>query len=214
MSATAITASQMKTVIASMCDTIEEQKEYLCDLDGAIGDGDHGVSMAIAFGLVKQKLPEWPAQDVGSLLKDVALTLTNAVGGAMGPLFGTFFLKQAVASMGKHEVNLSDLVRMFQAAEKGIRDIGKANEGDKTLLDTLAPAVRALERAERDGKPLDVALGDLETAAREGWQSTRDLVAKTGRARRLGERTIGHLDPGATSCYFVLRAYVDAVRAD
>jgi len=206
-----ISTSQMRRALETMCDTIEDQKEYLSELDGAIGDGDHGVNMAKCFREVKKKLAESSAEDIGTLFKDMGMVVLNSVGGAMGALYGTFFLKLSQASAGKSAVNLGDLVAMLQTGEQGILDIGKANPGDKTLLDTLSPAVRALEAAAKEGKPLVGALADFEQAAQQGMASTKDMLAKMGRASRLGERTIGHQDAGATSCYFILRSLASAV---
>ena len=206
-----ITTPQMWRALEAMCDTIENEKEYLSELDGAIGDGDHGVNMAKCFREVKKKLAESSAEDVGTLLKEVGMVVMNSVGGAMGALYGTFFLKLSQSSAGKNEVNLSDLVAMFQTGEQGILDIGKANPGDKTLIDTLSPAVRAIEAAEKEGKTLAGALADFEQAAKQGMESTTDMLAKMGRSSRLGERTIGHQDAGATSCYFILRSLASAV---
>jgi dihydroxyacetone kinase-like protein len=206
-----ITTPQMLRALESMCDTIENEKEYLSELDGAIGDGDHGVNMAKCFREVKKKLAESSAEDVGALLKDVGMVVMNSVGGAMGALYGTFFLKLSQAGAGKSDVNLGDLVGMFQTGEQGILDIGKANPGDKTLIDTLSPAVRAIEAAQKEGKPLAGALTDFEQAAKKGMESTTGMLAKMGRASRLGERTIGHQDAGATSCYFILRSLASAV---
>jgi len=205
-----ITTPQMRRALDAMCDTIENEKEYLSELDGAIGDGDHGVNMAKCFREVKKKLAETSAEDVGTLFKDVGMVVMNSVGGAMGALYGTFFLKLSQSSAGKSEVSLSDLAGMLQTGEQGILDIGKANPGDKTLIDTLSPAVRAIEAAEKEGKPLVEALADFEQAAKQGMESTRDMLAKMGRASRLGERTIGHQDAGATSCYFILRSLASA----
>ncbi len=207
-----INTSQMLKALESMCDTIENEKDYLSELDGAIGDGDHGVNMAKCFREVKKKLAESSAEDIGTLFKDVGMVVMNSVGGAMGALYGTFFLKLSQAGAGKSEVNIGDLVSMLQTGEQGILDIGKANPGDKTLLDTLAPAVRAIEAAQKEGKSLANALTDFEQAAQKGMESTKDMLAKMGRASRLGERTIGHQDAGATSCYFILRSLASAVR--
>ena len=140
--------------LETMCDTIEAEKEYLSELDGAIGDGDHGVNMAKCFREVKKKLAASSAEDVGALFKEVGMVVLNSVGGAMGALYGTFFLKMAQESAAKSEVGLSDLVRMFQTAEQGILDIGKASLGDKTLIDTLSPAVRAIEALTTKANPL------------------------------------------------------------
>jgi phosphoenolpyruvate---glycerone phosphotransferase subunit DhaL len=205
-----ISTPRMQKALEAMCDTIEAEKEYLSELDGAIGDGDHGVNMAKCFREVKKKLAASTAADMKTLFNDVGMVVLNSVGGAMGALYGTFFLKMAQESTGKAELELSDLVRMFQTAEQGILDIGKASPGDKTLLDTLAPAVRALEQSAKDGSSLSEAMANFEQAAQKGMESTTGMLAKMGRASRLGERTIGHQDAGATSCYFILRSIASA----
>jgi len=207
-----ITSAQMLKVIERICETIEKEKDYLSELDGAIGDGDHGVNMAKCFRLVKKKLLISEGQDIGAILKNVGMVILNSVGGAMGALYGTMFIRLSQESSGKTEINLNDLVRMFKTAEQGISDLGKVEIGDKTLLDTIAPAVRALEKAEQEEKPLMAALDDFEYAAKKGMESTRDLMARVGRASRLGERTIGHQDAGATSCYFILRSFYEGIR--
>ena len=205
-----ITTPQMLRALETMCDTIEAEKEYLSELDGAIGDGDHGVNMAKCFREVKKKLAESDADDMNTLFNDVGMVVLNSVGGAMGALYGTFFLKIAQECAGKSELDLSDLVRMFQTAEQGILDIGKASPGDKTLIDTLAPAIRALEESEKAGQSLPQALANFEQAAKKGMESTKDMLAKIGRASRLAERSLGHQDAGATSCYFILRSLASA----
>ena len=205
-----ISTPRMRKALEAMCDTIEAEKEYLSELDGAIGDGDHGVNMAKCFREVKKKLTAGTAADMNTLFNDVGMVVLNSVGGAMGALYGTFFLKMAQESAGKAELELSDLVRMFQTAEQGILDIGKASPGDKTLLDTLAPAVRALEQSAKDGSSLSDAMAEFAQAAQKGMESTTDMLAKMGRASRLGERTIGHQDAGATSYYFILRSIASA----
>ena len=206
-----ITTSRMFRALEAMCDTIEDKKEYLSDLDGAIGDGDHGVNMAKCFREVKKKLAEGQPEDIGTLFKNVGMVVLNSVGGAMGALYGTFFLKLSQESVGKSDLNLADLVAMLQTGEQGILDIGKASLGDKTLIDTLSPAVRAIEAAQKEGKSLVASLADFEQAAQKGMESTRDMIAKMGRASRLGERTIGHQDAGATSCYYILKSLASAI---
>lgn len=205
-----ITAAQLHTAMVGLCDTIEEQKEYLSDLDGAIGDGDHGVNMAKCFRGVKQKLEELDVTDVPSVMNCIGMEVMNSVGGAMGALYGTFFLKMAANGMGKESVNLNDLSTMLSGALDGILTIGKAKVGDKTLVDTLTPAVTAMNKANEDGKSLKEGLADFEAAAKAGMESTTDLIAKMGRASRLGERTIGHQDAGATSCFFILQSLAKA----
>jgi len=191
---------------------MEREKGYLSDLDGAIGDGDHGVNMAKCFREVKKRLPENADKDIGTLLKNMGMVILNSVGGAMGALYGTFFLKAAKEVMGKTEVNLEDLVRMFEAAEKGIQEMGKAQLGDKTLLDTMDPAVKALKETQSEGKSLIDALAAFSEAAKKGAESTKEMISKIGRSSRLGERTIGHQDAGATSCYFILDAFYHGIK--
>jgi phosphoenolpyruvate---glycerone phosphotransferase subunit DhaL len=209
-----ITAERMHHALEKVCEVIEAQKAYLSELDGAIGDGDHGVNMAKCFREVKKKLSTNQGKDLPSILKDVGMVVLNSVGGAMGALYGTFFLKLAQDAGGKSELHLVDLVLMFQAAEKGILDIGKAKPGDKTLIDTLSPAVRCLEKAEKEGRSLSDALADFLEAAKKGMESTKEMVAKMGRASRLGERTLGHQDAGATSCYLILRSMAIVLTQD
>ncbi|GAP20903.1 dihydroxyacetone kinase DhaL subunit [Leptolinea tardivitalis] len=206
-----ISNKQMYHIVETICDTIEEQQQYLSDLDGELGDGDHGVNMAKCFREVRKKVEPVADKDCGTILKTVGMYVMNSVGGAMGALYGTMFLKLAAECTGKTEVTLDDLARMFTAAENGIRTIGKAQVGDKTLLDTVAPAVASLQKSAAEHKSLTEALAAFEMAAKNGMESTRDLIAKMGRASRLGERTIGHLDAGATSCYFILRSFAHGV---
>ncbi len=208
-----ITAVQFHAALIGLCDTIEEQKDYLSELDGAIGDGDHGVNMAKCFRGVKKNLEALQVTDVSSVMNCVGMEVMNSVGGAMGALYGTLFLKMAMSSVGKNEVNLDDFATMLTEALNGILSIGKAQVGDKTLVDTLTPAVGAVVSASQDGKVLDEALTQFEAAAKTGMESTKDLMAKISRASRLGERTIGHQDAGATSCFFILQSLARAAQA-
>jgi dihydroxyacetone kinase-like protein len=208
-----ITAAQFHTALIQLCNTIEEQKEYLSELDGAIGDGDHGVNMAKCFRGVKKNLEALKVGDVASVMNCVGMEVMNSVGGAMGALYGTLFLKMAMSSVGKNEVALADFAAMLTEALNGILTIGKAQVGDKTLVDTLTPAVSAVVQASETGRSLTEAMADFEVAAKSGMESTKDLMAKIGRASRLGERTIGHQDAGATSCFFILQALAGAHQA-
>lgn len=208
---TQISPEQMFQAMENICDTIEAEKEYLSELDGAIGDGDHGVNMAKCFRKVKEQLGNTRDKGFNEIINGVGMVVLNSVGGAMGALYGTFFLKLGQETAGRTTLVLNDLVTMFQTAEQGILDIGKASPGDKTLVDTLSPAVRALETAEKNGSSLAEALVAFDAAAKAGMESTKDMLAKMGRASRLGERTIGHQDPGATSCYFILHAMTTAL---
>ena len=205
-----ITAAQFHTALVKLCDTIEEQKDYLSDLDGAIGDGDHGVNMAKCFRGVKKNLEALEVTDVASVMNCVGMEVMNSVGGAMGALYGTLFLKLAVNAVGKKAVYLNEFSAMLTEALNGILTIGKAQVGDKTLVDTLTPAVDAVAQASEEGKSLTDALVAFEAAAKAGMESTTDLMARIGRASRLGERTIGHQDAGATSCFYILQSLARA----
>jgi dihydroxyacetone kinase-like protein len=209
---TNLSVSDFIKIFETIAETLEREKDYLSELDGAIGDGDHGVNMAKCFREVRKKLAGSEEADIGALLDKVGKVILNAVGGAMGALYGTFFLKASKEAKGKREVGLEDLIRMFEAAETAIVAMGKARPGDKTLLDTLDPALKALKDAQAEGKPLLEALAAFSEAARKGAESTQAMIAKIGRSSRLGERTIGHQDAGATSCYFILNAFYQATK--
>ena len=200
-----LTSRHFLEIFIRICLTIDDQEIYLSELDGVIGDGDHGISMVKAFRAVKREMRAWENLEIHEILDNAGITVMNSAGGTTGPLFGTFFLKLSNVAKGKKEIQLVDFVQMLKDAEIGIRELGNANEGDKSLLDTLAPANRALERAYQEGRGFPDAIKIMETAAYNGWLSTKDMVSKIGRSHRLGERTIGHLDAGATSMYFILR---------
>jgi dihydroxyacetone kinase-like protein len=208
---TTITSADLIKIIDLICDTMENEKGYLSELDGAIGDGDHGVNMAKCFREVKRKLPESVGKDTGIILKNLGMVVMNSVGGAMGALYGTLFLKMAREASGKSEIDLETLVRMFAAGEAGIQEMGKAKLGDKTLIDTLHPAVEALKEAQEKGKTLAQALTEFSEAAKRGAESTKEMISRMGRSSRLGERTLGHQDAGATSCYLILNAFQRAI---
>ncbi len=188
---------------------ITEQRDYLVELDAAIGDADHGVNMERGFNAVLLKLPELVEQDIGSILKTVGMTLVATVGGASGPLYGTFFLQAGAKLTGKVELNLADWVSALEAAVQGVMMRGKAQAGDKTMLDTFIPALQALQEAKTENLRLSEALQKATAAAEKGMQSTIPLQARKGRASYLGERSIGHQDPGATSAYLILKAASD-----
>lgn len=209
---TTLSVSDFIKIFETISDTLEREKGYLSELDGAIGDGDHGVNMAKCFREVRKKLAGTDEIDIGSLLDKVGKVILNAVGGAMGALYGTFFLKASKEAMGKKEVGLDDLIRMLEAAEAAVVEIGKARPGDKTLLDALDPGLRALKGARDEGKPLPEALALLSEAARKGAESTKAMISRIGRSSRLGERTIGHQDAGATSCYLILDAFYQVAK--
>jgi phosphoenolpyruvate---glycerone phosphotransferase subunit DhaL len=188
---------------------IGSNKEYLTQLDSAIGDADHGINMDRGYQAVIQKLPGVAQQDIGAIFKAVGMTLISTVGGASGPLYGTFFIQLGTATAGKKELSLADWTTALEAALNGILSRGKASLGDKTMVDALTPAVAALKSAQANQTELALALRQCAEAAEKGMQGTVPLLAKKGRASYLGERSIGHQDPGATSVHLLLKAAAD-----
>jgi dihydroxyacetone kinase-like protein len=198
--------SNGRSVVLALCDVIEENKAYLSEVDGAIGDGDHGINMAKGFRLVRERLGD---KEI-SLSEGLALigkTLMTEIGGSMGPIYGTFFIQMSLKSKDKPETDAPLFATMLKAARAGVEDIGGAKVGDKTIMDTLAPADEAIQQAVGKGAGLKTALSSMADAAESGKESTRNLVAKLGRAARLGERSRGILDAGATSCALILRTF-------
>ena len=185
---------------------LHEQRQYLSDLDAAIGDGDHGINMDRGFTAVLDKLPAVAEADVGTILKTVGTTLVSTVGGASGPLYGTAFLRAGTALAGKQELQPSDVALGMDAALEGIMARGRAQRGEKTMVDALAPAVDAFKASINAGQPVADALEVAAAAGEQGMLATIPLVATKGRASYLGERSAGHQDPGATSVTLFLRA--------
>jgi dihydroxyacetone kinase-like protein len=190
---------------------LAENKSYLTDLDSAIGDGDHGVNMDRGFQAVHDKLASTAEQDIGAIFKNVAMTLISTVGGASGPLYGTFFLQMGMVTGGKYELTLDDWISAVESGIDGVIRRGKANPGDKTMVDSLLPALEALKKASGGGKCLADALAESAKAAQGGMKDTIPLVAKKGRASYLGERSAGHQDPGATSSYLLFKTAAEAL---
>lgn len=193
-------------IIENMGKNIIENKDYLTELDRVIGDADHGINMSKGFSAVDAKLDEMNGKDWGSILKTVAMTLISTVGGASGPLYGTAFLRASTVVDGKMEIDKEDIINMFEQAVEGIKMRGKSDKGDKTILDALIPAFEALKLAYEEGKDTKIAFKMAEEAALEGVEYTKDIIAKKGRASYLGERSIGHQDPGATSTYIMIKS--------
>ncbi len=193
---------------------VAERRDELTKLDQAIGDGDHGTNMNRGMQAVLGKLDSAPGEDVGALLKTVGMTLVSTVGGAGGPLYGTLFLQMGTATSGKSELEAGDWAAALDAAVQGVQMRGKAEAGDKTMLDALIPARDACRAAADAGASLSEALARAATAAEEGMKATIPLVARKGRASYLGERSAGHQDPGATSSYILLRSAAEALGKD
>jgi dihydroxyacetone kinase-like protein len=191
--------------------TIAKNKEYLTRLDSAIGDADHGINLDRGMRAALAKLDGVSGNDVGNLLKTVGMTLVSTVGGAGGPLYGTLFMQMGTAASGKEELAPEDWAAALEAAITGVQARGKAEPGDKTMVDALLPARDALRAALAGGTPLDEALRRSAGAAEEGMRATIPLVARKGRASYLGERSAGHQDPGATSSYLLLKTAADTL---
>lgn len=183
---------------------IAENRDYLTQLDAAIGDADHGANMDRGFRAVSNKLPELADKDIGTIFKTVGMTLLSTVGGAGGPLYGTFFLQAGMKTVGKQEMGLEDWLIAMEAALAGVIMRGKAELNDKTMVDALTPAVEALKQAVAENSSIPAGLNASAEAARKGMEATIPLVARKGRASYLGERSAGHQDPGATSSHLLL----------
>lgn len=190
---------------------IEQNKDYLTELDAAIGDADHGINMQRGFKKVVEQLPTVADKDIGTILKTVSMTLISSVGGASGPLYGTFFLRASTTVAGKQELDAESMLKLLKAGLDGIIGRGKAQLGDKTMIDALHPAVMAFEQAINDGVEVTNAVEKAVAAAEQGMKETIPMVAKKGRASYLGERSAGHQDPGATSLYLMLKSLYESL---
>ena len=200
---------QMAAIIERMAKKIEAEKEYLTELDNEIGDGDHGINLARGFEAVEKKLPSLAGGDIGALLKGVGMQLVSTVGGASGPLYGTAFMKAGMACKGLTEIDGPAFVKAMEAAVDGIKMRGKATEGEKTMLDALCPALKVMQDDVTAGKSLKEALQDAAQAAEKGVEYTKTIIATKGRASYLGERSLGHQDPGATSSLYLLQVLAE-----
>jgi phosphoenolpyruvate---glycerone phosphotransferase subunit DhaL len=185
---------------------IGENAQLLTDLDAAIGDADHGINMDRGMTAVVGALDEGEPADMSALCKQVGMTLVKSVGGASGPLYGTFFLRMAGALGSDHSVDAADFAKALRAGVEGVVQRGRAEAGDKTMFDALAPALDALDAALASGSGLATALADATVAAEKGRDATESMVARKGRASYLGQRSVGHVDPGATSAAMLIAA--------
>ena len=186
---------------------VEANKEQLTQLDAAVGDGDHGINMQRGMSAVLVKVDATGEEsDIGALLKTVGMTLVSTVGGAGGPLYGTLFMQMGMAVSGKEELSSDDWAAALEAAVTGVQARGKAEPGDKTMIDALIPGRDALKAALAEGATFEDALRQSADAADQGMRDTVPLVARKGRASYLGERSAGHQDPGATSSHLLLEA--------
>jgi len=200
---------KVKEVILAIAEVIAEKKLYLTQLDAAIGDGDHGLNMNKGFQAAKEKLETAALETPADILKAVGMALISKVGGAAGPLYGTAFLNASKIVAGKTELDLNDFKDMLEAALEGVKSRGKAVVGEKTMVDAIEPALEALKKAVAEGASTREAMDLAVKAAEEGVAYTKTIIAKKGRASYLGERSIGHEDPGAMSSYVILKTIAE-----
>lgn len=186
-----------------------ENEQYLTELDSPIGDADHGANMTRGFQRVAQKIPSYADQPIHGILRDVGMTLITTIGGSSGPLYGTFFLDASIATHGRTALSLGLVSAMFERGLLGVARMGHASLQDKTMIDTLTPAVEALKAAAIEQGDLSAALYCAVIAAEQGMKATVPLQARKGRASYLRERSIGHQDPGATSTYLLIKVAYD-----
>jgi len=205
--------SDVLSWLESLQHVYAENRQWLTELDSAIGDADHGTNMDRGFSAVENDLTVNPPADIASILKHTAMVLIRSVGGAAGPLYGTFFLRAGAACEGKQELGPADVVAMFQAGIEGVQQRGKAVPGDKTMVDVLLPALAAMRASLEQGESLSKILDEGVSAAEVAMRGTIPMQARKGRASYLGPRSAGHQDPGATSSYLLLQAAANAWRS-
>lgn len=202
--------AQGKTVLLRMVKGIQDNKAYLGEVDGLIGDGDHGMNMNKGFTLFENRYKD---KEFGFTegLQELGTILFSEIGGSMGPIYGTILMETAAAGEALEDISVKDLGDMLAAGLAGLQEIVEAKVGDKTLVDTLSPAVESLKVSAASGKEFKEALLDMKKAAETGRDSTKDMVARFGRSSRLGERSRGVLDAGAASCCIMLEAMADGI---
>lgn len=203
---TRIDAHAARAYVHRCAAVVRRHAAFLTRLDVALGDGDHGDNLLIGFAAVEEALAADPPDTIGGVLSSVGSALVASVGGASGPLYGAAFLEAGFTARSLETLGTVELAALLRAAADGLARRGRCRVGDKTIYDALAPAADALEAAAAEGVPPDLGIRRAVIAARRGMRSTRLLTARRGLAMRLGERSRGHLDPGATSCFLLIRA--------
>lgn len=201
-------------ILIKISEKIDKNKEYLTELDAAIGDGDHGLNMSKGFNAVSDKLKAEEDDNIGNILKKTGMTLVSNVGGASGPLYGTAFMKASMALKDKNEIDINDFLSALKLALEGIKSRGKSTEGEKTMIDALSPAIKSMEDSIKNGDSYIEVLEKGKDAALEGVEFTKTIKATKGRASYLGDRSIGHQDPGATSCFYILETIYEEAKKD
>lgn len=204
---------EFKQVFIAVGEAVERNQDELCDLDRVIGDGDHGISMTIGWKAIREQLNKMDGEeDLGVIMRAVSRTFLNAVGASVGPLYGMAFLRGSAELIGKTQATHTDLVRFWIAAVSGVQQMGKAEVGNKTMFDTWAPIAASLDASLQAGEDWEQTMDRAVEAGRLGMSSTRDMVSQIGRSGRLGERSRGHIDPGAASAFLIFTTFADACR--
>ena len=198
-------------ILSKMHAKIEEQKDFLTELDNAIADGDHGINMAKGFAAVEDKLESLKDRSMGDILKTVGMTLVSAVGGSAGPLYGTAFMKAGMVVADSTTMDMSGFIACMEAAVEGVMARGKSTVGEKTMLDAMVPSLDAMKKANSQGLPAKAVVEAGVKAAFCGVEYTKTIAATKGRASYIGDRSIGHQDPGATSFAFLLDVVAKAI---
>jgi dihydroxyacetone kinase-like protein len=208
-----ITPAGLRSIFQAIGDAIEVDKGRLSELDGVIGDADHGVTMSIGFTAVNEALAKLdPTADPTTVFNTAAKSFLNAVGASSGPLYGTAFMRAGAAVKGMAAIDRDALADCIAAMAKGMQDRGKAERGEKTMMDAWLPAADAAQEAKARGDDAVAVLRSAVSAAEVGAEATKAMLATKGRASRLGERALGHVDPGAASAVTILKAMTEAVR--
>ncbi|MGG5369610.1 dihydroxyacetone kinase subunit DhaL [Enterococcus sp. AZ196] len=198
-------------IVDAVIETIQTNKQYLCEVDSHGGDGDHGINMNKGFTFARQELDNMTEYTMSDGFKVISQVLVTKIGGSMGPLYGSFFQGLSSAAR-KNEIITSEIVmKMLQKAYLNLSDLTDAKVGDKSLIDVLVPTVQTYEKYFIDDAPFDVCLIQSLTAAKAGLEATKEIPAKIGRASRIGDRSIGHQDAGATSCYLIIEAFINTI---
>lgn len=208
-----ITAEQVIRFIEGVATRIKEHRDELVQLDSAIGDADHGINMDRGFTMVLEKLPTVADKDIGTILKTVGMTLVSTVGGASGPLYGTAFIRAGMALADRYELTPAEVVVALEAALEGIMARGKAQRGEKTMVDAIGPGIDVLKEAQASGEEFVSAMRRSVAAVEAGMKATIPMLATKGRASYLGQRSIGHQDPGATSAYYMAQVLLETVES-
>lgn len=208
-----LTNQQIILWLQQCAELFEQNSDYLTDLDREIGDADHGLNMNRGFKKVAEKLPEFEDKDIGFILKNTGMVLLSNIGGASGPLFGTFFIRAAKPTISRQNLNLAQFTEMITDGVEGIVSRGKAEPNDKTMCDVWWAVIDSLKQANQQNLTIKEAITQAYASAQQAAEKTIPMQARKGRASYLGERSIGHKDPGAASVVLIMQALVNSINA-